>query len=83
MRNDSPQMLLRCSFLLIPMMLLFAGETSAQQQSESLANTAENQEKAPQSRQPRNPDSSPRTVKPYVPSEKVSADKTVSFPVDI
>ena len=30
MRNDSPQMLLRCSFLLIPMMLLFAGETEPQ-----------------------------------------------------
>lgn len=83
MRNDALQMLLRCSFLLIPTMLLFAGETAAQQPSQPVADTAIKQEKAPQSRQSLNPNRSPRTVKPYLPSEKVSADKTVSFPVDI
>ena len=31
MRNDALQMLLRCSFLLIPTMLLFAGETAGHQ----------------------------------------------------
>lgn len=83
MRNDFPRMPLRRSFLLIPVMLFVVGGAAAQQQSQAGADKDSKQEKAPQSRQPANRNRSSRTVKPYVPSEKVSADKTVSFPVDI
>lgn len=75
--------ILSCWPLAVCLLLSSVGSSLAEQQSTTGAAQDRQQTKQPPPRDQRLRTDRPQTVKPYVPSEKVSADKSVSFPVDI
>ena len=81
--NERRRILLRRLFAPFLLLLCVVGGAAAQQQSQTGDDDDRKQDRPPQARQPVERKRPSPTVKPYVPSEKVSADKTVSFPVDI
>ncbi len=71
-----------CLHLLLPI-LLFLTFTVFAQQSPVNTDKDRRDDKQSEPRQPNRPKGLSRSLAPYVPSEKVSADKSVSFPADI
>jgi len=82
MLNNLQRAYLHCLNLLLLTLLCISFSVFAQS-PKMKADRDRSIDKQPKSHHSAKLKGSPRSFSPYVPSEKVSADKTVSFPADI